>query len=70
VDERGQVEVVLTGGMQLLLGSKDYLERMNRFIELYRMELAARAAEVERVDLRYETGVAVAFTESSRVAGI
>lgn len=70
VDERGQVEVVLAGGMRLLLGSEDYLERMNRFIELYRMELAARAAEVERVDLRYETGVAVAFIESSRVAGI
>lgn len=70
VDERGQVEVVLVGGMRLLLGSEDYLERMNRFIELYRMELAARAAEVERVDLRYETGVAVSFIESSRVAGI
>jgi len=70
VDERGQVEVVLAGGMQLLLGSEDYLERMNRFIELYRLELAARVAQVERVDLRYETGVAVAFTESARVAGI
>jgi cell division protein FtsQ len=70
VDERGQVEVVLAGGMQLLLGGEDFLERMHRFVALYRSELAARAAEIERVDLRYETGVAVAFTGSSRVAGI
>ena len=71
VDERGQVEVVLEGGMQLLLGSEDFLERMHRFVAIYRAELAGRAAEVERVDLRYETGIAVAFTEeSSRVAGI
>ena len=70
VDERDQVEVVLAGGIRLLLGSEDFLERMHRFVAIYRTELAARAADVERVDLRYETGVAVAFTESSRVAGI
>jgi len=70
VDERGQVQVVLAGGMQLLLGSGDFLERMHRFVRLYRTELAARAGEVETVDLRYETGVAVAFAGPSHVAGI
>jgi cell division protein FtsQ len=70
VDERDQVEVVLTGGMQLLLGSRDFLERMHRFVALYRTELAGRAAEVERVDLRYEKGIAVAFRGASAVAGI
>jgi len=70
VDQRGQVEVVLRGGMHLLLGSEDFLERMHRFVALYRTQLAPRADEVERVDLRYETGVAVAYTESSQVAGI
>ena len=70
VDERGQAEVVLTGGIQVLLGSEDFLGRMHRFVAIYRSELAPRAAEVERVDLRYETGIAVAFSEQSRVAGI
>ena len=60
VDERGQVEAVLAGGMQLLVGSDDFLARMQRFVAIYRTELAARAADVERVDLRYESGVAVA----------
>lgn len=74
VDERGQVQVVLAGGMQLILGSEEFLERMHRFVAIYRRELGARAAEVERVDLRYSNGVAVTFAEPieepARVAGI
>lgn len=75
VDERGQLEAVLEGGMQLSLGGDDFLERMRRFTGIYRTELAARQAEVARVDLRYESGVAVAFKEPvqadpSQVAGI
>jgi cell division protein FtsQ len=75
VDERGQLEAVLTGGMQLNLGGEDFLERMQRFRKIYQSDLAARKAEVERVDLRYENGVAVAFktpaeVDPSQVAGI
>jgi cell division protein FtsQ len=75
VDERGQVEAVLEGGMQLSLGSEEFLGRMQRFVGIYRSELAARRAEVVRVDLRYEHGVAVAFNQTlpadpSQIAGL
>jgi cell division protein FtsQ len=75
MDERGQLEAVLAGGMQVSLGSSDFLERMRRFNEIYRTELSARQGEVARVDLRYESGIAVAFKESteadpSHVAGL
>lgn len=70
VDERGQLEAVLAGGMQLNLGGQEFRPRMLRFIALYRKELAERRAEVERVDLRYQSGVAVAFRETSVVAGL
>lgn len=70
VDERGQVEAVLAGGMKLVVGSDDFLERMHRFVAIYRSELAERAGDIERVDLRYESGLAVAFRESSHVAGL
>jgi cell division protein FtsQ len=70
IDERGQVEVVLQGGMQVMLGSDDFLERMHRFVAIYRAQLTARLADVERVDLRYEQGVAVTYAESSQMAGI
>lgn len=70
VDERGQMEAVLAQGMQLVVGSEDFLDRMHRFAVVYRSELAARESEVERVDLRYESGVAVAYREPSEVAGL
>lgn len=75
VDERGQVEAVLEDGMQLNLGSEEFLGRMQRFVGIYRGELAARRSEVIRVDLRYESGIAVAFRQaspagSSQVAGL
>lgn len=69
VDQRGQVQVVLVGGIELLLGGDAFLERMHRFVALYRTELASRAAQVARVDLRYASGVAVAFRDASQVAG-
>jgi len=75
VDERGQMEAVLAGGVQLNLGGEDFLGRMHRFVGIYRSELAARRTEIERVDLRYESGIAVAFrappqAEPSQVAGL
>jgi cell division protein FtsQ len=63
VDERGEVEAVLAGGIRLVLGSEDFLERMRRFVRVYRTELAPVAGRVQRVDLRYADGVAVAFAE-------
>jgi cell division protein FtsQ len=66
VDERGEMEAVLADGMQLNLGNENFLGRMNRFVGLYRTELAARSHDVERVDLRYESGVAVAFREPAQ----
>lgn len=70
VDARGQMEAVLASGMQLNLGGEDFLARMRRFVTLYERELAPRQGEVERVDLRYASGVAVAFKASPPVAGL
>ncbi len=70
VDELGQVAAELAGGGRLLLGSEDFLPRMHRFVELYRRELASRGAAVERVDLRYPAGAAVAFAEPEQMAGL
>jgi cell division protein FtsQ len=75
VDDRGQMEAVLAGGIQLNLGSENFLGRMQRFVGVYQTELAARSAELARVDLRYESGIAVAFKEPtqadpSHVAGL
>jgi cell division protein FtsQ len=75
LDERGQMEAVLVGGTQVNFGGENFLGRMQRFVGIYRSELAQRWTEVKRVDLRYESGIAVAFNEpppeeSSQVAGL
>ena len=70
VDARGQIDAELAGGMRVVIGSEHFFDRMQRFALIYRRELAARADEIESVDLRYATGVAVAFRDTSQVAGL
>lgn len=63
LDDRGHLRAVLAGGMELVLGNSEFGERLQRFATVYRTELAQRAGAVKRVDLRYESGLAVAFRE-------
>ena len=70
VDERGQVNAQLSGGVQLALGGDDFKERMQRLVTVYHSELAERMTEVQRIDLRYASGVAVAYREPAQVVGL
>ena len=72
VDERGQIAVVVHDEVQLLLGNSDFRERMQRFVTIYPSQLKDRLSEIQRVDMRYPTGIAVAFDEpeASQVAGL
>lgn len=69
-DERGQLRARLDNGVELVIGNEEFKQRMRRFVALYSRELAARATEIERIDLRYQRGLAVAYRESSQVAGL
>jgi len=70
IDERGQVAAVLDGGTTMQLGGDDFLPRLHRFVTVYTRELAGRRRELERIDLRYQSGIAVAFRETPPVAGL
>ncbi|NQX88049.1 MAG: FtsQ-type POTRA domain-containing protein [Halioglobus sp.] len=70
IDARGQVEAMLDGGMQLVLGQDDFLNRLHRFVLVYNRELQGRRPDIERVDLRYANGIAVAFRSTPPVAGL
>ncbi len=63
LDDRGHLSAELDSGTRLALGNVDFGDRLERFATVYYRELAARWSEVERVDLRYESGLAVAFRE-------
>ena len=70
IDERGQLDAVLEGGTQLKLGNEEFVERVQRFVAVYQTELGARSEDLERVDLRYETGMAVVFSAPVQVADL
>jgi cell division protein FtsQ len=60
-DERGSWRAELQGGVVLRLGSGDLLKKMQRFLRIYRGDLAAQFARVAYIDLRYSNGLAVGW---------
>ncbi len=62
LDPLGQVAVRFDSGLSLLLGTKDISHRVARFKRLLEEELPAQA--VAKVDLRYEHGAAVTFSDA------
>ncbi|MEM1188721.1 MAG: FtsQ-type POTRA domain-containing protein [Pseudomonadota bacterium] len=69
-DDFGQLAVTLNNGTTLQLGDREFRGRLQRFVELWRGELVHSDTAVRRVDLRYETGAAVAIEEVEQVAGL
>ncbi len=62
-DALGQLRVTLSNGVLLELGDRDRERRVQRFVTLWSRELAALEQAVRRVDMRYESGAAVALAE-------
>ncbi len=51
--------ITLSNGIQLHLGRIDMMQRLTRFIKIYPAVFAAKANQVDYVDLRYSNGFAV-----------
>lgn len=68
-DERRSWRLRLGNGIDIRLGRRQTAERLLRFMRLYPRVLAARAGEIERVDLRYTNGFAVAWRKGADSAG-
>ena len=62
LDALDQVSVHFDSGLSLLLGARDFSQRVARFKRLWAEELPAQA--VAKVDLRYEHGAAVTFSDA------
>ncbi len=70
MDDRGELEASLQGGIDLVMGREDFVNRLRRFVVVYDAELVSKREQIVRVDLRYQNGLAVEYKEDSRVAGI
>lgn len=64
-NELGEWQATFTGGITVSLGSEALRSRLERFLVAYRHALADRAGQVDRVDARYDNGVAVHWRDTS-----
>lgn len=68
LDARGAWQLTLGNGVIVRLGRQDVPARLERFISVASPVVAARAAEVNYVDLRYSNGFSVGWNVPTRVA--
>ena len=68
LDARGAWQLTLHNGVTVRLGRQDVPARLERFIAVASPIVAARAAEVSYVDLRYSNGFSVGWNAPTRVA--
>lgn len=61
LDLRQSWQVQLENGLVIYVGRVDPLQRIQRFVAIYKQALETKVATVQSVDLRYANGVAVRF---------
>lgn len=66
LSERFAWQSKLQSGIILKLGRQEYINRLQRFIDVY-PTLTERHSNIEYVDLRYDTGLAVGFFDESEL---
>lgn len=64
VSERRAWVVGLANGIELVLGREPQSQRIQRFITVYRRDLAEKAERISRVDLRYSNGFSISWKEN------
>ena len=64
LSERFAWQVQLKNGIKLNLGRQEFIDRLQRFIDVYPL-LAQQEKAVKYVDLRYDTGVAVGWNDDN-----
>lgn len=69
-DDYGQLLVGLDNGLELQLGDHDFSLRLQRFLQLWSSDLQKADRLVQRVDMRYDGGAAVAFDQTPQLAGL
>lgn len=67
--ERGSWFVTTQGGLELLLGREEVMEKMRRFVTIHEAELKHQMDQVARIDLRYSNGLAVTWRDALTQAG-
>ncbi len=60
-DSRGALDVELINGLKIKLGRGDIDHKIDRLMNVYQQQILPRREQIERLDLRYSNGFAVAW---------
>lgn len=63
VDSRGALDVELINGLQVKLGRSDIDRKIDRLASIYQQQILPRREQIQRLDLRYSNGFAVAWKQ-------
>ncbi|NVK75181.1 cell division protein FtsQ [Marinomonas sp. CT5] len=64
LEPRGAWSIRFTNGISVKLGREQILERLQRFIAVYKSDLSGRIEQIASVDARYPHGVAVGWKKN------
>ena len=59
MDKRHAVKLEIDHGVELILGRKEQLTRLQNFIDIYKKVLAGKMNQINKVDLRYSNGMSI-----------
>lgn len=61
MDKRHAVRLEIDNGIELVLGRKEQLLRLQNFVDVYKKILAGKMSHIHTVDLRYSNGMSVGW---------
>lgn len=61
MDKRHAINLEVNNGIELILGRKEQLTRLQNFIDVYKKVLAGKMTQIDKVDLRYSNGMSVSW---------
>ncbi|MDH3633718.1 MAG: FtsQ-type POTRA domain-containing protein [Gammaproteobacteria bacterium] len=65
VDSRGALDVELINGLEIKLGRRDIDHKIDRLVVIYPQQILPRREQIQRLDLRYSNGFAVAWKKEA-----
>lgn len=65
VDSRGALDVELINGLTIKLGRRDIDHKIDRLVSIYLQQILPRREQIQRLDLRYSNGFAVAWKKEA-----
>lgn len=61
IDKRNAIKIEVNNGVELVLGRKEQLSRLQNFIDVHKKLLAGKMEKINKVDLRYSNGMSISW---------